>query len=362
MIISKQLKALATNLKFNPLKFNKTHLLSLKIVIATFSLFTITVFSFYYYFDFRINISIFLLFSAIFYTLVYFLLNYFLEKFIQKEIQNIYNSSSLFKNANINNKSSTDLEVFFRQVNDFIEEKRFEIEKLNTRDDFRREFLGNVSHELKTPLFTAQGYVLTLLDNTIDDKKLQRKYLERANKSIERLNFVVKDLDMISKLESGMKLNFETFNIIKLISDVFEMFELKAKKKNIVLTFDEPYEFPLLIRADKERMEQVLINLISNSINYGKEKGMTTVNIRTYSKTKFIVKISDDGIGVEAKHIQRLFERFYRVDQSRSREQGGSGLGLSIVKHIVEAHQQNIFVESSPDLGSSFSFTTEKVI
>jgi two-component system phosphate regulon sensor histidine kinase PhoR len=342
-------------------KFKKIHTLSLKIIIATLALFTILVISFYYYFDFRINFSLFLVFCIIFFTLTFFLLKYIFENFIKKEIENIYNSSSLFDDIDTNKKNTTDLEVFFTQVKDFIEEKRHEIEKLNTRDDFRREFLGNVSHELKTPLFTAQGYVLTLLDNTIDDKKLQRKYLERANKSIERLNFVVKDLDMISKLESGMKLNFETFNIIKLISDVFEMFELKARKKNIVLTFDDPYEFPLLVRADKERVEQVLINLIANSINYGKENGMTTISVRSYSKTKFIVKIADNGIGIEPKIIPRLFERFYRVDKSRSREQGGSGLGLAIVKHIVEAHHQNIFAESTPTVGSSFSFTLEKV-
>lgn len=324
-------------------------------------MFTVLLVSFYYYFDFPIDISLFLFFTAILFTSVFFLLNFILKNFIRKEIENIYNSSSLFKDANINRKNNTDLEVFFTQVKDIIEEKRFEIEKLNTRDDFRREFLGNVSHELKTPLFTAQGYVLTLLDNTIDDKKLQRKYLERANKSIERLNFVVKDLDMISKLESGMKLNYEAFNIIKLISDVFEMFELKARKKNITLTFDNPYEFPLLVRADKERIEQVLINLVSNSINYGKESGITTISVRSFSKTKFIVTISDNGIGIEAKNIPRLFERFYRVDKSRSREQGGSGLGLAIVKHIVEAHHQNIFVESSLGSGSSFSFTLEKV-
>lgn len=342
-------------------KFKKIHTLSLKVILVTFALFTVLVVSFYYYFDFRINVSLFLFFCTIFFTLIFFILNFILENFIRKEIENIYNSSSLFKDTDIKEKNTTDLEIFFTQVKDFIEEKRQEIEKLNTRDDFRREFLGNVSHELKTPLFTAQGYVLTLLDNTIDDKKLQRKYLERANKSIERLNFVVKDLDMISKLESGMKLNYETFNIIKLISDVFDMFELKARKKNIVLAFDDPYEFPLLVRADKERIEQVLINLISNSINYGKEKGMTTLSVRSFSKTKFILKVSDNGIGINPKNIPRLFERFYRVDKSRSREQGGSGLGLAIVKHIVEAHHQNIFVESTPGVGSSFSITLEKV-
>ncbi|MEN8124587.1 MAG: ATP-binding protein [Bacteroidota bacterium] len=248
------------------------------------------------------------------------------------------------------------------KIKEFVEIKHQEIEKLNTRDDFRKEFLGNVSHELKTPLFTAQGYILTILDNTIKNKKTQKKYLERANASIERLNFIVKDLDMIANLESGMKLNYETFNIIKLISDIFELLEIKAAKKNITLSFDKVYEYPLLVNADIERIKQVLINLISNSINYGKNNGTTIVSIQMFTKTKFIIKITDDGIGIEKKHLPRIFERFYRVDKSRSRDEGGSGLGLSIVKHIIEAHKQHIFVKSEKNIGTTLSFTLNKVI
>jgi len=233
---------------------------------------------------------------------------------------------------------------------------------LHNIDDFRREFLGNVSHELKTPIFTAQGYLLTLLDDDFDDKILRKKYLERANKSVDRLNFIVKDLDMISNLESGMELNFESFNIIKLITEVFELLEIKAAKKNITLSFDKIYDHPILVKADKERMEQVLTNLISNSINYGKNDGQTTISVKLKNPHSFVIHVSDNGIGIKEIDIPRLFERFYRVDHSRSREQGGSGLGLAIVKHIVEAHQQKVFVKSVFDKGSSFSFTLDKVL
>lgn len=257
---------------------------------------------------------------------------------------------------------NTDLDALFLTIEKVIKNKHKEIAKLHNREDFRKEFLGNVSHELKTPLFTAQGYILTLLDADISDKKLHKKYLKKAAQSIERLDFIVKDLDMISKLETGMDLKYETFNIIKLINDVFDMLEIKAGKKNITLSFDKIYEYPLFVNADMKRIEQVLINLISNSINYGKIDGTTTVSVRNYLRDQFIIKIKDDGIGIAKKDLPRLFERFYRVDKSRSRKQGGSGLGLSIVKHIVEAHKQQIFVESIEDKGSTFSFTLKKIV
>jgi len=259
-------------------------------------------------------------------------------------------------------EDNTDLDALFLSIEKVIKNKHREIAKLHNREDFRKEFIGNVSHELKTPLFTAQGYILTLLDGDISDKKLHKKYLKKAAQSIERLDFIVKDLDMISKLESGMELNYETFNIIKLINDVFDMLEIKAGKKNISLAFDKVYEFPLFVHADMKRIEQVLINLISNSINYGKINGTTTVSVRNYLKDYYIIKVKDNGIGIDKKDIPRLFERFYRVDKSRSRKQGGSGLGLSIVKHIVEAHKQQIFVDSVKGSGSTFSFTLKKIV
>jgi two-component system phosphate regulon sensor histidine kinase PhoR len=279
------------------------------------------------------------------------------------QLKRVY-ESNLFKNeAYLNeNLDFVNLEAFIEQIKDFAEHKHKEIDQLHNRDDFRRDFIGDVSHELKTPLFTAQGYLLTVLDDSIEDPVLRKKYLERTNKSIERLNYIVKDLDMISKLESGMKLYQLAFNIVKTIAEVFEILEMKANKKNISLDFYEPYNFPILVRADKEKIEQVLINLISNSINYGKVNGSIIVKIKNQSDSSILISVLDDGVGIDRKHLPRLFERFYRIDKSRSRDQGGSGLGLAIVKHIIEAHDQEIFVDSELGQGSTFSFTLNKVI
>jgi two-component system phosphate regulon sensor histidine kinase PhoR len=219
-----------------------------------------------------------------------------------------------------------------------------------------------VSHELKTPLFTVQGYLLTLIDGAIDDKEIRKKYLVRANKSVERLVSIVKDLDMISKLESNeLGLNIQQFNIIESIRGAFDLLEMKAKKHGIAVSFDRVYDVPILVSGDVKRIEQVLINLLVNSIKYGKIGGNTIVSIEPYGHQKVLIKVNDNGEGIKQIHLSRLFERFYRVDQSRSREQGGSGLGLSIVKHIVEAHGEVILVKSTFGKGSEFSFTLKKV-
>jgi two-component system phosphate regulon sensor histidine kinase PhoR len=243
----------------------------------------------------------------------------------------------------------------------YVEGKGLEIKSLTERDSFRRDFLGNVAHELKTPLFTVQGYILTLLEGAMDDKNIRLKYLERANKGVERLVAVTKDLDMIAKLETdGLKLNMEVSNILEIIQNVFDLFEMRAKKRNIILKFDRIYEFPVFVVGDVEKIEQVLINLLVNSIKYGKPNGTTIVAVDDYSKGKYVVRVIDNGEGIKPQHLPRLFERFYRADQSRSREQGGSGLGLSIVKHIVEAHNQTVLLKSTFGIGSEFSFTMKK--
>ncbi len=298
-----------------------------------------------------------------FFALAFFVIQFRVERFIYKRVKNIYNEVRLLDVSDLDKKTITsDMETLSKEVKKFAENKRLEIEMLQIREEYRREFLGNVSHELKTPLFTVQGYILTLLEGAINDKSIRNKYLERANKGVERLIDVVKDLDMISKLESGgMNLVMENFNIVELIQNVFDLLEMKAKKRNIILAFNKAYETPLLVNADLNRIEQVLINLIENSIKYGKTHGKTIVSIQNHDIDSFIIKISDDGEGVKEANKSRLFERFFRVDQSRSREQGGSGLGLSIVKHITEAHQQQVFVESEYGVGSTFSFTLKKV-
>jgi two-component system phosphate regulon sensor histidine kinase PhoR len=253
------------------------------------------------------------------------------------------------------------METLSKSVQKFAEGKRIEIENLTDRDSFRRDFLGNVAHEIKTPLFMVQGYILTLIEGAAEDEEIREKYLGRANKGVERLISIAKDLDMISKLETNsLQINFQPFNILELVQNVFDLLEMKAKKRNIALIFDKVYEFPIFVLADAERIEQVLINLVVNSIKYGKINGVISIGITSYNEDKFIVKVADNGEGIQQEHLSRLFERFYRVDQSRSREQGGSGLGLSIVKHIIEAHNETILLKSTYGEGSEFSFTLEK--
>ncbi len=296
-----------------------------------------------------------------YFIVLFFIFIFGTKRFIEAQLEGVY-KSHLFDNepALKADLEEVDFESFTERIKSFAENKLGEIEQLHNRDDFRRDFIGDVSHELKTPLFTAQGYILTVLDESLEDPELQKKYLERANKSIERLSYIVKDLDMIAKLESGMKLDQSEFNIVATINDVFELMEIRANKKNISLGFKEPHMYPIMVKADKEKIEQVLINLLSNSIKYGNTNGSTLLEVRTHSVHQVVVDVIDNGVGIDKKNQARLFERFYRVDKSRSRDQGGSGLGLAIVKHIVEAHDQEVLVESHPGEGSTFSFTLNK--
>ena len=307
-------------------------------------------------------LSILVFFPTLF-IISFLLIQYRTERFIYDRIRKIYDEVSVLKEDEFTRASATtDIDSLSNSVKNYVQGKRIEIKKLTERDSFRKDFLGNVSHELNTPLFMVQGYILTLTEGAINDKLIRDKYLERANKGVDRLVAIVKDLDMIAKLETeGLKLNYAVFNIIDLIQNVFDLFEMKAKKRNITLQFDKLYDYPVFVNGDKERIEQVLINLVVNSIKYGKLNGLTTVGIESYNENKFIIKVIDNGEGIKEEHISRLFERFYRVDQSRSREQGGSGLGLSIVKHIVEAHNETVLINSTFKKGSEFSFTMKKV-
>lgn len=284
------------------------------------------------------------------------------DKYVFKLLQHLYSEVSLLEDFELKEgRVSTDLKSLTSDIEEFARGKKIEIETLKIREEYRKDFLGNVAHEMKTPLFTIQGYILTLLDGALQDKKVRKRYLERANKNVDRLLHIVNDLDTITRLESGYeKLNRTVFDIHKLISSVFEMLELKASKKDIKLLFDKSYSEPLWANGDAEKVEQVLINLIENSIKYGDQGGTTEVAIEKFTKHKWIVRITDNGQGISEEHLPRLFERFYRVDRSGSRKQGGSGLGLSIVKHIIEAHGERIYVESTPEIGSEFSFTLQK--
>lgn len=236
-----------------------------------------------------------------------------------------------------------------------------EINILKDQENYRREFLGNVSHELKTPLFTIQGYILTLIEGALKDKKVRGKYLRRSAKGVDRLISIVKDLDLITQFESGIKTVDKTdFNIYELIENVYDLMEFESEKNNTKLLVYNENNTPVIVNADKERILQVLTNLVVNSIKYGKEGGYTKVKVEEYDKDKIIVRVKDNGEGIEDEHLPRLFERFYRIDKNRSRKKGGSGLGLSIVKHIIEAHQEQIFVESKIGQGTEFSFTLKK--
>lgn len=346
------------------MKLRRTYKFALKssLLLVMVVLFLTTVFSYVFYG--KVNVLFVFLISLCFYILSFLIIQFRVELFIYKRVKNIYNEVKLLDVSDLSKKTITsDMETLSKEVQKFAEDKRLEIEMLQIREEYRREFLGNVAHELKTPLFTVQGYILTLIEGAVNDKSIRNKYLKRANKGVERLIDVVKDLDMISRLESGnMNPSFEKINIVELIQNVFDLLEIKAKKRKIDLVFNKVYNTPILVYADINRIEQVLINLIENSIKYGKIGGQTTASISNYNEEDFIIKITDNGEGIEEVYLPRLFERFYRVDKSRSREQGGSGLGLSIVKHIIEAHNQQVFVESKIGEGSTFSFTLKKVL
>ena len=249
-------------------------------------------------------------------------------------------------------------------LENFLKSYKLRLEEINIlkdQENYRREFLGNVSHELKTPLFTIQGYILTLIEGALKDKKVRGKYLRRSAKGVDRLISIVKDLDLITQFESGIKTVDKTdFNIYELIENVYDLMEFESEKNNTKLLINNKNITPVIVNADKERILQVLTNLIVNSIKYGKENGYTEVKVEEYDKDRIIVRVKDNGEGIEDEHLPRLFERFYRIDKNRSRKKGGSGLGLSIVKHIIEAHQEQIFVESKIGQGTEFSFTLQK--
>lgn len=254
------------------------------------------------------------------------------------------------------------LEIFIRTYIKNEEERRSEINILKDQENYRREFLGNISHELKTPLFTIQGYILTLVDGgALKDKKVREKYLRRAAKGVDRIISIVKDLDLITQFESGIKtVDRSEFNIFDLVDNVFDLLEFESEKNNISLKLENNNNSLIYVNADQERILQVLTNLIVNSIKYGSDNGYTKVIVEDFNKEKVIVRIIDNGEGIEEEHIPRLFERFYRIDKNRSRKKGGSGLGLSIVKHIIEAHNEQIFVKSEIGTGTEFSFTLSK--
>jgi len=301
------------------------------------------------------------------FIITYWLYHYTLQRFIYRKIKLIYKF--------IYQTKATKKEEFFYQnilprkslqevsddVQKWADQKKTEIDVLRANEQFRKEFLMNLAHELRTPIFNVQGYVDTLLGGALEDDNVNRKFLGNASKSIDRLVRLVDDLDEISKLESGrIPIIQEHFVIQDLVKDVYEEFSLQAKARNITLEFKKGTERPLHVYADKPKMKQVLINLVENALKYGNDNGTITAGCYEMDDKHIYVEISDDGPGIAEEHLARIFERFYRADRSRSRSIGGTGLGLAIVKHIVEAHGQTVNARSKPGVGSSFGFTLEK--
>ena len=287
----------------------------------------------------------------------YFIIYYLIKKYVYEKVKVIY--KSIKKNKGATFDMQTNLELVSRDVEDIAFQRQKEIDELKMMENFRREFLGNVSHELKTPIFNIQGYIHTLIDGALYDEKVNMAYLERTSKSVDRMINIVEDLVTISKIESNrLDLEMESFDIVDLAKDIFDQTEMKAKKANLSISLEKEYD-SISVLADKDKIIQVFTNLIVNSIKYGKEGGETKVRFYDMGEN-ILIEVADNGIGISQENLPRLFERFYRVDKSRSRDQGGTGLGLAIVKHILESHNQVINVRSTKDIGTTFSFTLQK--
>lgn len=314
--------------------------------------------------DIKIPLWVYATGTVLLFTFSYYVIEYSVTKFISEKIRVIYKTirtSKLPRETDISFKKSS-IESVNQEVMEWSENKKREIEELKRMEQYRREFLGNVSHELKTPIFNILGYVTTLLDGGLDDPSINKEYLERTEKSINRMISLVEDLEKISQLESGeLQMIHNRFDIIALTKEVIEFLEIKTRKKETNIYFAQPYDKPYMVLADRERIKEVLINLIDNAIKYGKEKD-GRIKVSFYDMdTNILVEVTDNGPGIESTELPRIFERFFRVDKGRSREEGGSGLGLAIVKHIIEAHDETVNVRSTPGVGTTFGFTLKKV-
>ncbi len=305
------------------------------------------------------------LLAIIFFAISFFFVFYVINRYISDKIRPVYKTIKdlPLSGRKLREKSldSTNLlsNVKF-EVEEWAKVQMQEIERLKDLERYRKDFVGNVSHELKTPIFNIQGYILTLLEGGLEDPKINMLYLKRTEKNIDRMISIVEDLESINKLESGeLELNIAKIDIVKVVKDVIELEDWRAQERNISLEIINPPAKPVYVRADPNRITEVLINLVVNGIKYGKKDGYVHISFHDLEEN-IMVQITDNGIGIEKEKLPRIFERFYRVDKSRSHEQGGTGLGLSIVKHIIEAHNQSINVRSVQEQGTTFNFTLEK--
>ena len=328
-------------------------------------LLALTYFLLVYFLDREFEWIWLIMFVILGFFISYFIVFNFIERFLYSKVKIIFKTIHSMKTQGGDVKprirmSEDVLSGLNERVADWAEEKIKEIKDLQATENFRREFIGNLAHELKTPVFNIQGYIDTLLESDLDDSELTRKFLAKAARNSDRLADLIQDLDQITRIESeGLMIDMKKFDIVELSKHMIESLEQQAREKNIVLRLKNPAEKPIMVMADKKRIEQVFTNLLVNSINYGNENGET--RIRFYDMNdNILIEVADNGIGMSKEHLPRIFERFYRVDKSRSRHEGGSGLGLAICKHIIEAHKQTISVRSSTDVGSTFAFTLKK--
>lgn len=335
--------------------------LSVWVSVSVGVIVTIAEFFFHKQFSFWVPLVV----ITVTFLLSFFVFQFAVERFIYRKIKLIYKTIHQLKLKKGQKPKSVDLNTDIisavnKDVEAWAKDQKEEIEYLKNLENYRREFLGNVSHELKTPIFNIQGYIMTLLEGGLDDPKINKTYLERAEMSVERMVSIVEDLEIITQFESGqLILHKEKFDIVELARDTMTSIQYSAEKSNVKLLFKDAYDKPIYVKADKESVQKVISNLLVNSIKYSKTVGESKISFYDMDEN-ILIEVSDNGIGVAQEHIPRLFERFYRVDRSRSREIGGTGLGLSIVKHIIEAHNQTINVRSTLGIGTTFGFTLSK--
>ncbi|MCK9450674.1 MAG: ATP-binding protein [Bacteroidales bacterium] len=345
-------------------RYNETYAIAFRLALGL-SVFVIILVLIGWYFASALQWWHLFLAVIAFFGFSYFLVQFNIDAYVYSKIKLIYKTIGVLKSKPTKGvpkaKSHESLEGVNQAMIAWTKRQKNEIEALEKVAAYRREFLGNISHELKTPIFNIQGYVLTLLDGGLEDENINRNYLQQTEKSINRLIAIVEDLEEISKLEAGeLKLNLQRFNLIELIQEVIEFLEMKTQHYKAQVTIERQVEKSVFVMADKKRIRQVLINLIENALKYG-NKDENKVLIRLFDMDeKYLVEIKDKGPGISQENLPRIFERFYRVDNSRSREKGGTGLGLAIVKHIVEAHEQSITVRSKLQQGTTFAFTLGK--
>jgi len=340
---------------------NQFAFLLASVIVIFFVVFGLTL---HFSLNIQISISYYIISLIVLWLLTYGVIYYLLEKLITQKIRILYRTIHNYKiskedfpiDMNQDLLSATEKEVM-----NWVDSNRQEIAKLKEQEAFRKEFLGNLAHELRTPIFSIQGYILTLLEGALEDEKINKEFLNRASKGVDRMTRIIEDLDVITKFESKReKLIIQKQDITLLSKEIIEGLEIKALDKKIKVAFNKKQETPIMVQCDRDKIGQVLTNLINNAINYSKEGGK--VEIRFFDiEDNILIEVSDDGIGMDEEHLSRIFERFYRVDKSRARNQGGTGLGLAIVKHIIEAHGQSIDVRSTKGMGSTFSFTLKKI-